>query len=458
LRWLVVVVALGTAVEARADESTPPVSAHADGKPLVDGKALVGVRVQGDSKTTSGTAMRLARVSLGDPISVDMLPALQAALLSSELFKSVSVALEDAPGGVILVATLDDKHSWIVAPTLYLLPDNWSIGAGYAENNLFGQDKKLLLYGQYGNQSSLFFGTYLDPAFRGTKLQLRFDLYFVHRRIHEYTNDPALPTDYTIARTTTWTFVDLGVLFGWRFYWWLVGDVRLKPGYSQFNDYGATRPEKDGWDNSIQTRLTFDHRQHRYGVTWGPYLQLITDISVPGLDDYSYQLAAMRAYYSWRFFPEDPHAKGIFVDRIAREHQLEFRTSLGLGRHLPLHEELTLGGVVDLRGYPVDMFRGDRRAAGRAEYSLQLAKWWMFSFRAIGFFDAGYVGYHWRDPSHRNYLPTQADGAHWLRSDVGAGLRIYVGNIVLPLLGLDYAYGLEGKRKELYFEIGLTDF
>ncbi|HEY5950892.1 MAG TPA: BamA/TamA family outer membrane protein, partial [Kofleriaceae bacterium] len=241
--------------------------------------------------------------------------------------------------------------------------------------------------------------------------------------------------------------------------WWLIGDVRLKPGYSQFSDFSGvpTHPEKDGWDNSVQSRLTLDHRQHRYGVTWGPYVQLITDISVPGLDDYNYQVAAMRAYYSWRFFPEAAHASGFF-DRLGREHQLEFRTSLGIARHLPLHEELTLGGVVDLRGYPVDMFRGDRRAAGRAEYSMQLAKWWMFSFRAIGFYDAGYVGYHWRDPSHRDYLPTQSDGAHWIRTDVGGGVRIYVGNVVLPLLGLDYAYGLEGKRHEVYFEVGLTDF
>ena len=37
-------------------------------------------------------------------------------------------------------------------------------------------EKKLLLYGQVGNQTSLFFGTYFDPAVRGSKLQLRFTL------------------------------------------------------------------------------------------------------------------------------------------------------------------------------------------------------------------------------------------------------------------------------------------
>jgi hypothetical protein len=29
---------------------------------------------------------------------------------------------------------------------------------------------------------------------------------------------------------------------------------------------------------------------------------------------------------------------------------------------------------------------------------------------------------------------------------------------VLPLLGLDVGYGIEGKSPELYFEVGLTDF
>lgn len=422
---------------------------------LDEPRPLVGLRVEGDSKTEAETVLRLARLALGDALTVEKLAAVETALESSELFKSVDLWIEDAPDGVVLVTLLVDKHSWVAAPTLYLLPENWSVGVGFAENNLFGQDKKLLLYGQYGNINSFFFGTYLDPAVNGTRLQMRFDLYLVHRRINEYRNDPATPTDYTIARTTTWTFFDVGILFGWRFHWWLIGDIRLKPAYSLFTS--ADPPEKDGWDNSIQLRLTLDRRQRHRGVTWGPYLQLFTDISIPGLDDYQYQLAAVRAYYSWRLFPEAPRAR-TFWQRFGREHQLEFRTSFAIGRHLPLHEELTLGGVSDLRGYPVDMFRGDRRITGRAEYSVQLAKWWMLTFRAIGFFDAGVIGFHWRDPSSRDYLPTQHDGADWFRSDVGGGLRVYVGNIVLPLLGLDVAYGLQGQRREVYFEVGLTDF
>lgn len=412
-------------------------------------RPLVGVRVEGDSKVTQTTALRLARVGIGDPLDEASIAKIEAAMLSSELFKKVTVRLEPVAGGYIMVTTLDDKLSWIVAPTVYLLPGSYSFGAGYAENNLFGDEKKLLLYGQYGNKSSLFFGTYLDPAVRGSQLILRFDVYFLHRAINEYRNPQGDATNYTVDRSTTWNFLDVGFLAGWRFHWWLTSDLRFKPAYSFFTHVQAedpvlrVKPDRDGWDMSLQGRVTIDRRRNRYGVTWGPYLQLITDVSLPGIDDYGYQVLAGRAYYSKRLFAE---------------HQLEFRVSAGIGRHLPVHEELTMGGAGDLRGYIADQFRGDRRATFRAEYSVPLWKWRTFAFRGLGFFDAGYLGYGWRDPDTRQYLPSQYNGASWTRSDAGAGFRIYVGSVVLPLLGLDVARGLEGKRTEVVFELGLTDF
>lgn len=411
-------------------------------------RPLVGVRVEGHTKVTDATALRLAHVDIGDPVRPEMSAQLAASLLSSELFKKVDVHLEEVPGGYVLVATLTDKLSWIVAPTLYLLPSSWSVGAGYAENDLFGNEKKLLLYGQVGNKSSLFFGTYFDPAVHGSRLMLRFDLYADHTTIYEYANPVSDPTNFSVARSTKWNFLDAGFLAGWRFFWWLSADVRYKPAYAFFTHLQADdpslrrRPERDGIDNTFQTRITLDHRRHRYGVTWGTFAQLSTDVSLPG-DDYGYQLLGLHVYQSWRFFAE---------------HQLEIRVGGGIGRHLPFHEELNLGGVSDLRGYITDQFRGDRSMHGRVEYSVPIAKWRIFAFRAISFFDAGRIGFHWRDHETRDYLPSEANGLDYTRSDVGAGFRVYVGSVVLPLLGLDLGYGLEGHHPEIYFEVGLTDF
>ena len=435
---------------AKADAPAPAPAAA----PIADEapRPIAGFDVRGDSKVKPQTLGYLSHTAIGDLINAGDVPRIEQALLSSELFTQVSVALEAAPGdpspGFIVVATASDKHSWIVAPTVFALPGNTAFGVGFVENDFRGLDQKILLYGQIGTRTSLFFGTFLDPAFHGTPLTWRADLYAYHRLLEEYENPPGDPRSFAIARTTTTTYLSAGALLGWNFLWWLVGDLRLRGGYAYFRDaqdasgQPVARPEKDGWDVTLQARLTIDHRYHRYGVTWGSYAQLHLEPSIPGLDSYGYQFALFRAYHSWRLF---------------EEHELELRTLLSAGRHLPLHEELTIGGAPDLRGYDVDQFRGDTRAVVRAEYSVPLFKWRFLAFRAIGFYDGGYAGFHQRRPSDRDYLPNQLAAGYW-RDDVGAGLRIYLNNIVLPLLGLDLGYGIEGRSPEVYFEVGLTDF
>jgi hypothetical protein len=70
----------------------------------------------------------------------------------------------------------------------------------------------------------------------------------------------------------------------------------------------------------------------------------------------------------------------------------------------------------------------------------------------------GYVRRGAEDLPGRAYLADQPPGTSWFRSDVGAGIRLYVSSIVLPLLGFDIAYGIESHAPEYYFELGLTDF
>jgi outer membrane protein assembly factor BamA len=415
-------------------------------------RPVVGFVVRGKSKLRPRTLSYLAHIEDGDLVGPADLKRIQQALISSELFAQVSVSLEPAEDedGVELVATLRDKHSWIVAPTIYVLPGKQAFGIGYAENNLRGLNQKLLLYGQLGTRDSLFFGAFLDQNVHGTDLTFRVDLYASSRVTDEYANPTTDGTSTEILRTSTIDYLGGGALVGWNFDWWAIGDLRLRGAYVRFHDSHAPDetalpdPSIDGFDVTAQARLTLDARGHYFGVTWGPYVQLFAETSIPGLDDFDYSTALLRAYYSWRLFGD---------------HQLELRTILNVGRHIPMHEELTIGGVVDLRGYATDQFRGDTRAVYRTEYSVPFARWKSLAFRVIGFFDSGYVGYQFRAPDgRRQYLPNQHDNASWFRNDVGAGLRIYLKTIVLPLLGLDVAYGIEGHSPAVYFEVGLTDF
>lgn len=442
-----------------ADSSTPPAADSSTPAPaaLAPARPLVGFAVRGDSKVRPRTLGYLAHVVLGDRIGGGDLARIEQALISSELFKSVQVALEDAPrsaaageptDGVILVATAVDKQSWIVAPTVFALPGNQAFGVGFAENNFRGLDQKFLLYAQIGTQTSLLFATFLDPSFRGSKLTWRTDLYLFRRQISEYVNPHGDPQSTEVGRSTTATYLGGGALIGWNFLWWLVGDLRLRGAYVYFrnakdgDDAPVAPPAKDGWDFTLQAHLTLDRRHNRFGVTWGSYAQLTLEPSLPGLDSYGYQIATLRAYQSWR---------------LLEEHELELRTGFAVGRHLPLHEDFSLGGVSDLRGYAVDQFRGDLRLSARAEYSVPLFKWRFLAFRALGFYDVGYIGYQARRLDDRVFLPDQLRGGY-VRNDVGAGLRVYLNNIVLPLLGLDLGYGIEGHSPQIYFEVGLTDF
>jgi outer membrane protein assembly factor BamA len=420
--------------------------------PPVPPRPIVGFEVRGDSKVKPRTLGYLSHTALGDLITADDIAKIEQALMSSELFEKLDVALRPAPGdpspGVIIVATVTDKHSWIVAPTAFALPGNLAVGAGYAENDFRGLAQKFLLYGQIGTHTSLLFATFLDPAVRGSQLTWRADLYAYQRQLDEYANPPGDPGSDAVARTTTVTYVSAAALIGWNFRWWLAADLRVRGAYVYYrdahdpDDQPLAIPEKDGWDVTAQARLTIDRRQHRYGVTWGPFLQLHLEPNIPGLDSYGYQLATLRAYHSWRLFDE---------------HELELRGIANAGRGLPLHEDMTIGGASDLRGYSVDQFRGDTRAVFRAEYSIPLYHWRFFAFRGIGFFDAGYAAFLRPRTDERVFLPNQLTGRYG-RSDVGAGLRIYLRNIVLPLLGLDFGYGIEGHSPEIYFEVGLTDF
>lgn len=241
------------------------------------GRPIVGFHVKGDSKVTDETLGYLAHVRLGDTITVADIARLEVALISSELFETAVVTLEDAPDGVIVVATVKDKLSWIAAPTVYVLPNNTAVGVGYVQNDLGGRDQKILLYGQLGTQQNILLATFLDPAVHGSRLTYRLDLYLEGRQLDEYANADA--RDFTIARTTRETFLDAGALIGWNFRWWAVADFRLRGAYVYFRDPRdasgavATVPEKDGWDITTQARLTLDHRTHRFGVTSGGYLQ-----------------------------------------------------------------------------------------------------------------------------------------------------------------------------------------
>ena len=118
-------------------------------------------------------------------------------------------------------------------------------------------------------------------------------------------------------------------------------------------------------------------------------------------------------------------------------------------------------GGTGMRGYLNDQFRGDLRVTANLEYSLPLFTLLGLSVRALGFLDSGYTTFLDDDNPDRNYLTRSARGdnsslAPW-KNSVGVGTRLYLRQIVIPLLGVDFGYGLEARDFKLYLAIGLTN-
>jgi outer membrane protein insertion porin family len=433
--------------------------------PLVGSAKIKSIVVEENTKTDADTVILISKLSVGDSFTADMADTVKFDLVSSGLFKDVVVYWTNVPGGVQIHLVVKDKHSWVIAPAFYNQPTNVGGGVGFGENNLFGQNQKLLLYGQIATGDSFFIGAWVIPSLRGTRFYSQLDTFLKSARNIEY----AAPTDYIdgatpkAVRQSRIHYLNGGVKLGIELFRGLKIDTRLRAAKVSYQDVkladGATLAEVDpalpegspvpapggeGWDVSNEWTASIDRRANYYGIQTGYRIAASFERAIQGMSDFHYTLTGLS------FF----RAKQIF-----ERHNLVLRASLGLGRNLPFQQEYLLGGTA-MRGYVNNQFRGDFKALANVEYSVPLMTIQGFSVRGLAFFDSGYATFlRTRElEARRSYLPgSDARGLAPFKNAVGVGTRLYLRQIVLPLLGLDFGYGLEARDYQIYLAIGLTD-
>jgi outer membrane protein insertion porin family len=427
--------------------------------------------VEGNTKTTSPTVELIAKIDVGDDWRVEMLDRIKADLVSSGLFKEVDAFSEPCgpsstpkcdEAGTRVHLMVKDKHSWVIAPAFYNQPTNTGGGVGFGENNLFGENQKLLLYGQIATGDSFFIGAWVIPSIAGTRFYAQVDTYLKTSRIIEY----APPTKYTDiplpVRQTRMNYLNGGFKLGVELFHGLKLDARLRAAWVSYQDTksltnDATQipggdvdhppePGKEGWDVSNEIGLTLDRRANWYGIESGYKYSTSVEYSVPKLgSDFHYYVWNLSLY------------KAV---QVLERHNLVAKAGVNVGHDLPFQQELTMGGT-SMRGYLNNQFRGDLRVTANVEYSVPLFTVFGLSVRGLGFFDSGYDTFRKASNDERNYLPNSARGDATalapFKNSVGVGTRLYLRQIVLPLLGLDFGYGLEARDLQIYLAIGLTD-
>ncbi|HWO18449.1 MAG TPA: BamA/TamA family outer membrane protein [Kofleriaceae bacterium] len=433
--------------------------------PLVGTATIKSIVVEGNSKTVSDTVVLISKLSVGDSFGADMADSVKADLISSGLFKDVIVYWTNVEGGVQIHLVVQDKHSWVIAPAFYNQPTNIGGGIGFGENNLFGKNQKMLLYGQIATGDSFFIGAWVIPSLGGTRFYSQLDTYLKSARIIEY----AAPSEYIDGATpkevrkSRMNYLNGGVKLGIELFRGFKIDARLRAAKVSYKSVeladGATEamvdpalapgdpipaPGGEGWDISNEWTATIDRRANYYGIQSGYRLGASFERALSGVSDFDYTLVGFSLY----------RAKQI----LAR-HNLVLRANLNIGRDVPFQQEYSLGGTT-MRGYVNNQFRGDLKAIANVEYSVPLLTIKGFSVRGLAFFDSGYATFlRTREvEARRHYLPgADARGAAPFKNAVGVGTRLYLRQIVLPLLGLDFGYGLEARDYQIYLAIGLTD-
>ncbi|HEY0191954.1 MAG TPA: BamA/TamA family outer membrane protein, partial [Kofleriaceae bacterium] len=428
--------------------------------------------VEGNTKTTSATVELIARISVGDDWSPEMMDQLKKYLVTSGLFNDVDGFTEPCgptstpkcdSDGVRVHLMVKDKHSWVIAPAFYNEPTNTGGGVGFGENNLFGQNQKLLLYGQVATGDSFFIGAWVVPSIHGSRFYSQLDTYLKTSRVIEY----AAPTSYTntpdAVRQSRMNYLNVGFKLGVELFRGLKLDARLRGAHVNYQDVSALttdatqlapgsdinnppKPGKEGWDVSNEISLTLDRRADWFGVQTGYKYSTSVEYSVPALgSDFHYWIYNLSLYRAVQ---------------VLERHNFVARGGFHYGHDLPFQQEFTMGGS-SMRGYLNSEFRGDLSVTANLEYSVPLFTVLGLGVRGLAFFDSGYTGFRNTNNTERNYLSEAAIGDHSalspFKNSVGVGTRLFLQQIVIPLLGVDFGYGLEARDFQMYLAIGLTD-
>ena len=430
---------------------------------ITDASPIHDIVVEGNTKTTGDTIEFLSRVHVGDEWTPDESEIVKSRLVTSGLFKDVEVFWEPVTGGVRVHMIVADKHSWVVAPAFYTQPTNVGGGVGFAENNLFGLNQKLLLYAQVATGDTFFIGAWQVPSVAGTHVYTQLDTYDTHSRVIEYANPTRYLDNPAAIRREYMDYYNVGLRVGYEFWRGIKLETRLRGAHVRYSDVEldvqdnpnvtaadlgtgspsapVPAPGKDGWDISNEWTATYDRRANWYGIASGGKYVLTYEQSVLS-NDFHYREINIAGYQAFPLFTT---------------HNLVLKGRVDLGYHMPFQQEFLTGGT-SMRGWLNNQFRGDTRAIANIEYSVPIFSLYGLSVRGLGFVDSAYTTTLHGDTEQRDYLPnSDAHGWAGFKSSIGVGTRLYLRQIVLPLLGLDIGYGLEARDYQIYLAVGLTD-
>lgn len=441
------------------------------------GEEITDVRILDNQRTEETTVRSIAGVKIGDTLESDTLDTVRERLNTTGLFADVNVWWEPHGSGVRINISVKDKFPWAPVPTASWSANNKSFGLLFVHGNLFGRGKQLVIGGRIAQIDSGAVMAYRDPSLFGTWMYWQLQGVVQRQIIPEYDSfgpnaSLGSPVEYRETRLFSYGFEPaFGVAWlrrvktqvAWHLEKWDYFGAQSDEPMSQIPL--AVKATNIGMSGYGRAMLSFDFRAREFAVMTGEALTGSVDY---GSRSFGGDFTWWKAGAAWE--------QGI---KFFKSHNLVYAGGAVIGHNLPFWNENT-GGGTNLRGYLGQQFRGDTQLWGKMEYHFPLFSVSSLDFRALAFYDVQalwyrdapegtdvtdpyapnpqYTSYRVRaTPDQRSFLLPFSSGFSFhenFHNDVGVGLRFFLRSVAVPLVGLDFGYGIEASHWQFIIVVG----
>lgn len=397
--------------------------------PLKAAERIEEIRVQGNTKTDSDVIINISGLEEGQEFTQRLLRNARDQVLSSGLFSQVHIKKiqSSTSDGNIIEFQVKEKISWFFAPVFQYSESQLSGGFVFGEGNFLGRYKQLVLFGDYGPDGRRLVGAYRDPSVLGTDITFLYDGVFRWEKISTYRNREEIAKARVFQYGAT-------LMPGYRWSSHFVSsigayvrkvDQKMLKGQNELHESVFT----SGKDIAIVLDFEYDSTVNYDGLQHGAKISL------------SSQLSDNRFFSDFDYFKQELRFLNGLVF-LNRQYNWITKASLQLGKDLPYYQEYTSGGT-NLRGYLHRQFRGDTKYALTQEFYFPVHTFERVILRSLLFWD-----------SHVIYFKDREFSRDAWNNGVGAGFRVYIKDIVIPLLGFDVGWGIEDQTYSTYFNLG----
>jgi len=438
------------------------------------GEVITDVRILDNQRTEETTVRSIAGVVIGDTLQSDTLDTVRERLNTTGLFADVNVWWEPHGSGVRINISVKDKFPWAPVPTASWSANNKSFGLLFVHGNLFGRGKQLLIGGRLAQIDSGAVLAYRDPSLFGTWMYWQLQGVIQRQILPEYDSTGpgaslASPVEFRETRLFSYG-IEPAFGVSWlrrvktQIAWHLEKWDYFGPGsddpQTQMPMVKSTNVGTSGYGRAM---LSFDFRAREFAVMTGQALTGTFDV---GGSAFGGDFTFWKAGGAWE--------QGI---RFFKSHNLIYAGGAVIGHNLPFWNENTAGGN-NLRGYLGQQFRGDTQLWGKLEYHFPLFSVGSLDFRGLGFYDVQAVWYRdqpngvpvidpYGPPQYSTYVQRDTtDGRTFLspfrsgfsrdviHNDVGVGIRFFLRSVAVPLVGIDFGYGIEANHWQFLIVVG----